>query len=331
MITIKTVRAHTNIALIKYWGKKDEELIIPMNSSLSLTLDAFYTDTSVSFSSTYEKDTFYLNGIEQDEKAFEKLKPVIQQIREWSNVTSPLLIESYNHVPTAAGLASSASGMAALAGAASLAAGLTLTQTELSRLARLGSGSATRSIFGGFAEWQKGTSDKDSYAIPIAEADWDIGMIFLILNKNKKKISSREAMQRAVNTSPYYSGWLESTAEDIEEMKLALAEKNFTRVGELTEASALKMHALNFSASPPFTYWEPETLQAMKKVESLREKGFSCFYTMDAGPNVKVLCRLSEAEALINELKQSFNEYTIVLSKPGRGIEEISSPNKEVT
>ena len=159
-------RAHTNIALIKYWGKKDTEFILPMNNSLSLTLDHFYTDTSVTFDSSYTKDTFILNG-----------KEIPNGISEFAKVNST------NHVPTTAGLASSASAFAALAAAASKASGMNLSRRDLSRLARRGSGSATRSIYGGFVEWQAGDNDLNSYAVPYIEnVSWDIKMIAVVIN-----------------------------------------------------------------------------------------------------------------------------------------------------
>ena len=196
----KWVRAHTNIAFIKYWGKEDETLILPKNNSLSLTLDAFYTDTQVCFDKKLNKDILFIDGEEQDKKALKKAQVILDLVRKEAGIHEFARIDSKNHVPTAAGLASSASGLAALAGAASLAAGLNLTKEELSRLARRGSGSASRSIYGGFAEWQKGSSDIDSFAIPIDEADWDIGMIFIIVDDGRKEVSSTEGMRRVVET-----------------------------------------------------------------------------------------------------------------------------------
>ena len=152
----KKVRAYTNIALIKYWGKRDEELFLPMNSSLSLTLDSFYTETSVAFDDNAAEDIFYLNDALQDEKATAKVSRFLDLFREEAGIKLPAIVKSINFVPTAAGLASSASGMAALAGAANLASGLNLDKTTLSTYARRGSGSATRSMFGGFVEWQNG-------------------------------------------------------------------------------------------------------------------------------------------------------------------------------
>ncbi len=161
-----TARAHTNIALVKYWGKENEELIIPANSSLSLTLDEFYTDTSVQFDESLSSDEVTLNDKVVDDKKITKFMDII---RQKTNIHTFARIESTNHVPTSAGLASSASAYAALAAAGSKAYGINLSQKDLSRLARRGSGSATRSIFGGFAAWNKGTDDESSYGYSIED------------------------------------------------------------------------------------------------------------------------------------------------------------------
>ncbi len=317
----KWVRAHTNIALIKYWGKEDETLIIPMNNSLSLTLDAFYTETKVTFDETLKADELYLDDSLQDVAELEKVKTVLDLVRKKAGIHMKAKVESYNHVPTAAGLASSASGLAALAGAASLAAGLDLSEKELSRLARRGSGSASRSIYAGFAEWQKGTDDETSYAVPVDDADWDIGMLFIVVNDKKKDVSSREGMRRTVETSPFYSGWLSSLDNDLKDMKQAILEQDIDKVGAVAERNALKMHATTLGALPPFTYWSPDSLRAMDTVRALRKQGYSVYFTMDAGPNVKLICRQSEMDEIKNLLIKTFDSDQIIGAKPGPGLQ----------
>ncbi len=317
----KWVRAYTNIAFIKYWGKENEELIIPQNNSLSLTLDAFFTDTKVTFDEALEADVLYIDEEEQDQKSLNKAKVILDIVREMAGFDTHAKIESKNFVPTAAGLASSASGLAALAGAASTAAGLELDEKELSRLARRGSGSASRSIYGGFAEWQKGTSDEDSVAVPVDDADWDIGMIFIIVDDKRKDVSSTEGMRRVVETSPYYEGWVSSAAKDLEDIKVAIADKDIVTTGEIAERSALKMHALNLSANPPFNYWSPDSIIAMRKVTELREQGYPVYLTMDAGPNVKLICRASQMDELYTILREDYREDQLVIAKPGPGIQ----------
>lgn len=321
----KWVRAHTNIALIKYWGKENEELIIPKNNSLSLTLDAFYTDTKVTFDSSLTEDQLILDGEKQDRTALKKVSTILDLIREKAGINDYALVESINYVPTAAGLASSASGLAALAGAANEAAGLNLSSKELSRLARRGSGSASRSIYGGFVEWEKGTSDEDSFAQPVDDANWDIGMLFIIVKQAQKDVSSREGMRRTVATSPFYEGWLASLDQDLTDMKISISEQDIDKVGAIAERNALKMHATTLGAQPPFTYWTADSMIAMDAVRALRREGHSVYFTMDAGPNVKVLCRQSEMEKIKEALLSYFDEEQITSAKPGPGIQVLES------
>lgn len=324
MSNARKVRAYTNIALIKYWGKRDEELFLAMNSSLSLTLDSFYTETSVAFEDKAEKDVFYLNDELQDEAATKKVSNFLDLFREKAGITTRAVVKSTNFVPTAAGLASSASGMAALAGAANLASGLNLDKRTLSTFARRGSGSATRSIYGGFVEWQMGTGSDDSYAVKIDDADWDIGMVTVIVNNQQKAVSSREGMKNTVETSPFYAGWLEATEKDLVAIKEAIHSKNFEKVGQITESNAMKMHATMLGSNPPLSYWEPDSVRAMQAVRELREQGISCYFTMDAGPNVKVLCRLSDSEKIKQYLLNDFSAEQLIVSGPGKDIEEIT-------
>ncbi|MCC5889005.1 MAG: diphosphomevalonate decarboxylase [Alkalibacterium sp.] len=316
----KWTRAHTNIALIKYWGKENEQLIIPKNNSLSLTLDAFYTDTQVDFDDSLSEDLLILDGVEQDTASLKKVQRVLNEVRRQAGIESKARVESINHVPTAAGLASSASGLAALAGAASYAAGLSLNKEELSKLARIGSGSACRSIFGGFAEWVKGTDHDSSFAVPVDDAKWDIGMLFIVVNDAKKEVSSREGMKRTVETSPFYEGWLQSLDADLSAIKEAIKGKSVEKVGEIAERNALKMHATTLGANPPFTYWTSESMKAMDAVRELRKRGFTAYFTMDAGPNVKVICRQSELEQIKYYLLTSFSESQLIEAKPGPGL-----------
>lgn len=324
MSNARKVRAYTNIALIKYWGKRDDALILPTSSSLSLTLDAFYTETSVSFDESIGKDAFYLNDTLQDEAATLKVSRFLNLFRETADVKTSAIIKSTNYVPTAAGLASSASGMAALAGAANLATGLNLSPQELSIFARQGSGSATRSIYGGFVEWQKGTSSMDSYAVKIDDAAWDIGMLVVVVNKKQKELSSREGMKQTVATSPFYSGWVESTAVDLVTIKKAIRDQDFEQVGEITESNGMKMHGTMLGANPPISYWEPDSVVAMQLVRQLRKQGIPCYFTMDAGPNVKVLCRLSDSQKIKTAFLNYFNEEQLIISGPGSDLKEVT-------
>lgn len=320
MIKRGKARAHANIALIKYWGKKDDELVIPMNSSLSLTLDCFYTETEVIFDDSIDKDYFYLNESIQSKNATDKVSKFLNLFRHTAGINTPAIVKSVNYLPTAAGFASSASGFAALAAATNIASGLNLGPRDLSMYARRGSGSATRSIYGGFVEWQKGSSEKDSYAVPIDDANWDIGMVVVVVNKREKEVSSREGMKSTVSTSSFYQAWVESAGKDLERIKIAIRNKDFEQMGEITESNGLKMHATMLGANPPLSYWEPESVVVMQIVRELRSGGIPCYFTMDAGPNVKILCRLSQTNIIKRRLEQIFKAEQIIVTGPGPGI-----------
>lgn len=314
-------RAHTNIALIKYWGKADESLFLPMNSSLSLTLESFYTDTKIVFDNTLSQDMFYLNGIQEDSTQITRFLNLFRE-----QMTNPLFarVESYNFVPTAAGLASSASAYAALAYATNIASGLNLDTSTLSTFARRGSGSATRSLYGGFVEWEKGIDNETSKAIPIDEANWDIGMIVIIVNTAKKAVSSRIGMKQTVNTSPFYADWVTSAKNDLIAMKTAIKEKDIHKIGEIAEWNGMKMHATMLSANPPICYFEPASIIAQQQVRVLREQGIPAYFTMDAGPNVKVLCRASDMEKIVTHLTQFFAPEQLITTRSGQSAYELT-------
>ncbi|HAQ6635521.1 TPA: diphosphomevalonate decarboxylase [Enterococcus faecium] len=315
-------RAYTNIALIKYWGKKNEELILPMNNSLSLTLDAFYTETEVIFSDSYMVDEFYLDGTLQDEKATKKVSQFLDLFRKEAGLSLKASVISQNFVPTAAGLASSASGLAALAGACNTALKLGLDDLSLSRFARRGSGSACRSIFGGFVEWEKGHDDLSSYVKPVPSDSFedDLAMVFVLINDQKKEVSSRNGMRRTVETSSFYQGWLDSVEGDLYQLKQAIKTKDFQLLGETMERNGLKMHGTTLAAQPPFTYWSPDSLKAMDAVRQLRKKGIPCYFTMDAGPNVKVLVENSHLSEVQETFTKLFSKEQVITAHAGPGI-----------
>ena len=315
-------RAYTNIALIKYWGKKNESLILPMNNSLSLTLDAVYTETEVSFSEAYTEDQFYLDNQLQVEKATKKISTFLDIVREKAGTKKKAKVISQNFVPTAAGLASSASGLAALAGACNEALKLGLDDQALSRLARRGSGSACRSIFGGFVEWEKGHDDQSSYAHPISSDGFEdhLAMVFLLLNEQKKDVSSRDGMRRTVETSSFYQGWLDSVEADLYQLKQAIKTKNFQLLGETMEQNGLKMHGTTLAARPPFTYWSPDSLKAMQAVRDLRNQGIPCYFTMDAGPNVKVLVQKDHLDKVKTTFSDLFSSQQVISAFAGPGM-----------
>ncbi|TQS71103.1 diphosphomevalonate decarboxylase [Ornithinibacillus gellani] len=319
-----TAKAHTNIALIKYWGKRDETLILPTNNSLSLTLDGFYTTTTVQFREELTEDVFFLNDERILDEPYRRVSAFLDLIRKMAlREGSYAEIHSNNAVPTAAGFASSASGFAALAAAGSRAIGLKLSEEELSRLTRQGSGSACRSIYGGFAEWQMGNEidGSDSYAVPIAPQEhWDVRVAAVVLSDVAKDVSSRAGMKRTVDTSVFFDSWVNSIPADLNEIKAGIMSRDFTKVGQTAEANCLKMHATTLGAAPPFTYWQDSTFTVMQTVRELRQQGIPAYFTIDAGPNVKVLY-LPENEQQVQEtLRQVPGVADVILSRAGQGI-----------
>lgn len=324
--------AHANIALVKYWGKRDSALMLPATSSVSLTLDAFFTTTTVTLLPEGAPDEAELDGAELTGPARTKVVSFLDLVR--SQVPSEAAgrgarVVSRNDVPTGAGLASSASAFAALAGAAASAYGLDLDRRGLSRLARRGSGSASRSVFGGFVRWNAGDlddprrGDETSFAEPVPAApDLDVAMAVVVLNSGPKMIGSREAMARTVATSPYFPAWVEHTERDVAAATAAIATGDLPALGEIAEASAMRMHATMLAAFPAVRYLAPASLEVLDAVAALRGDGVGAWATMDAGPNVKVLCAAGDLPQVLAALEVSPNgeRRRVLPARPGPGL-----------
>lgn len=295
--------AHANIALVKYWGKRDALLNLPAVGSISMTLKDLFTQTRVEFREKLTKDELILNGQPAEELATARVSRFLDIIRRKAGISRFATVESFNNFPTGAGLASSASGFAALALAGTAAANLDLSPRELSILARQGSGSAARSVFGGFVEMKKGesTDGSDAFAVQLYDENyWQLDMLILVTSEAPKAIGSTEGMTLTAKTSPYYSAWVQSSADDLEKMRQALAAKDFEQVGEISEFSCLKMHGLAISAQPGILYWNGVTVDLIHEVRRLRSQGTPAYVTIDAGPQVKVLTLPEYSGALVN-------------------------------
>jgi len=325
-----TARAHANIALVKYWGKQDAVLNLPAVGSISMTLDALHTTTSCRFDDSLKNDRFALNQKEASPSELKRVTKFLDLIRHQAEIKMSAEIHSKNNFPTGAGLASSASGFAALALAASRAAGLETSPRELSILARQGSGSAARSVYGGFVEMKTVYSGSVKENVTLSnrfyaeqlynENYWDIRLIVAVISDKSKKTSSRDGMNLSARTSPYYQAWVNSAADDIAEMQSALEDKDFEKLGELSEYSCLKMHALTFSSRPGFFYWQPETLGVMLEVRDLRKQGIPAYFTIDAGPQVKVLCLPEHQQTISEKLAAMPTVQSVISTKPGPGV-----------
>lgn len=328
-----TARAHPNIALVKYWGKRDEELVLPCNSSLSLTLDVFPTTTRVRVSPELETDAVTLDGVAATGERLRRVVAFLDLLRERAGSRLRATVDTRNTVPTGAGLASSASGFAALATAGAAAYGVRLDGTELSRLARRGSGSAARSVFDGFAVWHAGEGtgeegDGSSYAEPVSARGLDPALVVALVDTGPKSISSRAAMRHTVETSPLHPAWATSAGSDLSAMRAALLRGDLDAVGEIAERNALGMHATMLAARPAVRYLAPATLAVLDAVRRLREDGHSAYATMDAGPNVKVLCHRSDAQRVVRAVRAALPGRSLVTAGSGPGVRLLTGPDE---
>ncbi|ALJ20176.1 diphosphomevalonate decarboxylase [Microbacterium sp. No. 7] len=313
-MTRATCTAHPNIALVKYWGKADAALNLPATGSLSMTLDVFPTVTTVTVDDALARDEFVLGGEPQSGVPAERVTRFLDLVRAQAGSAAHARVESRNDVPSAAGLASSASGFAALAGAAAAAYGLDLDPTALSRLARRGSGSASRSVFPGFALWRTG-DDAHSVAEPVRAPD--MAMVIAIVDRAQKPVSSREAMRRTRETSPYYPAWVSSTAETLEAAIAACAEGDLERLGALAETNAMRMHAAIQACDPPIRYLTATSVALFDRVAALRAHGVRAWATADAGPNVVAMCHPDDVAAV----RQGLGPLAeLVVARPGPGL-----------
>lgn len=317
-----TAIANANIALVKYWGKRNEKLILPHNSSISVTLDGLKTITTVEFSKNFNKDEFTLNNEKKTGEEAKKVFDHLNLIRKMFRKKEFCHVQSENNFPSSAGLASSSSAFAALSLASVSAFSLKLKPKELSMLARQGSGSASRSIFGGFVEWKKGSQvgGNDSYATELYPKEhWpDFRILACIVSEKEKKVKSRAGMKQTVETSPFYKAWLSTVEEDLKKTRRAIKEKNLKLLGETAELNCLKMHATMITTTPSIVYWEEGTINAMNAVWQLRGEGVKAFFTMDAGPQVKIICLEKDVQK-IKQKMQSFGIEKIIESSPGDG------------
>jgi diphosphomevalonate decarboxylase len=318
-----TARACANIALAKYWGKADAKKNIPAVPSISLTLDQLVTETRVRFDSKLEQDEVRLDGrrATPDEKA--RVVKMLNTIRREAGLRARAHVASHNHFPTAAGLASSASGFAALAASASAAAGLRSSPRKLSALARASSASAARSVFGGFAELPAGAPGQDDLcARPIAGPNhWSIRLVIAVTEQGPKKVGSTEGMERSRKTSPFYEAWVTDAPTWARRIKRAIKVRELDKLGTAMERSTLAFHCCAMTSEPPIFYWAPATLAAMATVRGLRERGVSAWVTMDAGPHVKALCGVGDAARVRQALDRTPGVTRTWVAKPGPGVE----------
>jgi diphosphomevalonate decarboxylase len=322
-----TAQAQPNIALVKYWGKRDDTLNLPAAGSLSITLDALHTRTTLRFDETLAADDVLFNG-QHDDLQTRKISAFLDLFRTHAGIATRASVETANDFPTGAGLASSASGFAALALAAGRALQLQLPPHALSVLARRGSGSAARSVFGGFVEMTAGTRDdgEDAFASPLLNAAaWPLTVVVAITSRAVKDTSSRVGMDDSRRTSPFYRAWVATANADLDAAREAVHGRDFARLAEVSEASCLAMHAVMLATRPGLIYWNAATVECIHALRALRAGGTGVFFTIDAGPQVKAVCLPEHAEAVAMALRTIPGVAETMVSGLGEGARIIES------
>jgi len=313
-----TAIAHPNIAFIKYWGNRDERLRLPVNGSISMNLAGLEARTTVTFDEDTPRDRLVLNGAEQSGASLERVSHFLDAVRALAGITRRATVTSRNNFPTGAGIASSAAAFAALAVAASHAAGLDLSEPQLSRLARLGSGSACRSVPAGFVEWQMGASDAESYAGSLAAPEhWSLVDCIAVVETGHKPVGSTEGHALAAS-SPLQAARVADAPRRLQICRRALLERDFAALADIVELDSNMMHAVMMTSSPALFYWAPTSLAIMQYVRQWRREGLPVFYTLDAGPNVHVLT-LSEYAPRVQDRLQAVHGVRQVISAAAGG------------
>ena len=309
--------AHPNIAFIKYWGNRDHTLRLPANGSLSMNLGALFTKTAVTFRDDLKNDVLTVNGGEMTGPALMRVSAFMDAVRKLAPDAGYAEIVSENNFPMGAGIASSAAAFSALALAASSASGLNLKENELSRLARLGSGSACRSVPDGFVEWDPGQDDADSYAVSIAPAShWDLVDLVAVVSGEHKKVGSTAGHGKA-DSSPFQAERVRTAPDRVKACREAILNKDFDALAEVSERDMTMMHAVMMTQVPPLFYWEPASLRLVKQVRAWRAVGVPCFATLDAGPNVHVICPADAADEIRGLIEKTDGIREILSSGPG--------------
>lgn len=310
-------RANSNIAFIKYWGNTDDSLRLPASPSISMNLDGLYTETSIIWDEHLATDVLSLNGRQVSGRPLERISAHLDALRQHLNTRAHAQVDSENNFPMGAGIASSASAFAALTVAAVAALGLSLTERELTTLARLGSGSAARSIPTGFVEWHTGASHEESYAESIAPPDsWDIVDVIAIVSGEHKAVGSQQGHQSA-STSDLQAARLIGATKRLELCKAAIFARDFSAFAEVVEHDSNLMHAVMMTSRPPLFYWLPATLTVMDQVRRWRADGLQICYTLDAGPNVHCICVRNDLEQVSARLQNLSGVKEMRTARPG--------------
>jgi diphosphomevalonate decarboxylase len=314
-----TAEAHPNIALVKYWGKRDAAANLPATPSLSITLDGLRTRTRVGFDPSANEHVVILNGTRVRDAKIDSC--VNRLIKRSGRALPPLRIETDNNFPTAAGLASSASGFAALITASDAALDLGLSAAERADEARRASASAARSLYGGFVALTGGDDAASWRAWPVLDAAaWPLQVVIAVCSDAPKAVASGAAMLQS-RSSPFYASWIAQAADDFTTAERAIATRDFAALARVAEANCLAMHAVTLSARPALVYWNGATVECMHRIRALRAAGVAVFFTIDAGPQVKAVCEadaVTEVRAALASVPAVDRVLTVGLGGPAR-------------
>ncbi len=323
-MTTATAQSHPNIAAIKYWGNRDNALRLPVNGSISMNLGGLYARTTVTFSAS-KNDALSINNHAVIGKGLERVSYILDLVRSMANIKEKAEVSSENNFPAGAGIASSAAAFAALALAASKAAGLNLSEPELSRLARRGSGSASRSIPAGFVEWRVGASEEDSYAFSIAPVGhWNLVDCVAIVSVAHKKTGSTEGHAIA-GTSPLQNTRVADTPRRLDICRRAILTRDFESFANIIEHDSDMMHAVMMTSNPPLMYWQPATVGIFHAVRDWRSKGLPVGYTVDAGANVHIMCLGDYAKEVETKLRELPGVSDVLVAGVGGAAQVIES------
>lgn len=312
-----TAIAHPNIAFIKYWGNADDDLRLPVNSSISMNLDGLETKTTVTWDASLENDTLSLNSKQESGAALERVTNHMNRIRKCLDIPTFAIVESSNNFPTGTGIASSASAFAALTVAAFAAANADISEKELSTIARTGSGSASRSVPAGFVEWYAADTHETSFAETVASPDhWDLVDVIAIVSDQHKKTGS-QAGHPTAKTSDLQNARVSGAQNRLDTVRQAIIDRDFPTFADIVELDSNLMHAVMMTSKPALFYWKPVTLTIMELVREWREEGLSVCYTLDAGPNVHCICIRKDAETVRERISKLSGILDIKMASAG--------------
>jgi diphosphomevalonate decarboxylase len=323
-------RACANVALVKYWGKRDPGLNLPVGGSISATMEGLTATATVRPWRGAPAPRFVVGGAAVGGPPSDRMAGFLGLLTDVFASAADLETEVEVDFPVAAGLASSAAIYCAVAAAAAAACDARLTREALTILARRGSGSAARSVFGGIVEWRRGEradgSDSTAHQI-LAESEWDLAVAVAIVSDARKAVGSREGMEHTARTSPLFGGWVAGQEDDLRAARRAVAMRDLAALGTVAEENCLRMHATAISARPPVLYWETTTLAVMRKVHEMRRQGIEAYFSIDAGPQVKVLCGGADLTRVATILEQVPGVLRVLCARLGPGVVVLEGPS----